>query len=84
MQIIDRSGDGEVLELDGHLVQQGEDFVLLVWRKDAVKDCDADREFVERMGMGSTISASIKNLPEIGVFLPPKSKKLVFSREYSQ
>ena len=84
MQIIDRSGDGEVLELDGHLVQQGEDFVRLVWRKDAVKDCDADREFVERMGMGSTNSASIKNLPEIGVFLPPKSKKLVFSQEYTQ
>ena len=52
MQIIDRSGDGEVLELDGHLVQQGEDFVRLVWRKDAVKDCDADREFVERVGHG--------------------------------
>ena len=84
MQIIDRSGDGEVLELDGHLVQQGEDFVLMVWRKDAVKDCDADPEFVERMGMGSTNSASIKNLPEIGVFLPPKSKKWVFSQEYTQ
>ena len=49
-----------------------------------MKDCDADREFVERMGMGSTNSASIKNLPEIGVFLPPKSKKLVFSQEYTQ
>ena len=39
-----------------------------------MKDCDADREFVHRMGIGSTNSASIKNLPEMGFFSLPNPK----------
>ena len=46
----------------------------LIWRKDAVKDCDGDREFVHRMGIGSTNSASIKNLTEISYFSLPNPK----------